>query len=69
MTHRGPFQPLPFCDSVILWAQRDAGPCRAGGSSWGSRVWRWGTRRGAAGGSLLEALHFVQAKEGAFVTG
>jgi len=22
MTHRGPFQPLPFCDSVILCLQR-----------------------------------------------
>jgi len=19
MTHRGPFQPLPFCDSITLW--------------------------------------------------
>jgi len=25
MTHRGPFQPLPFCDSVILHSS-DASP-------------------------------------------
>jgi len=28
MTHRGPFQPLPFCDSVILWLRGEG--CRAG---------------------------------------
>ena len=22
MTHRGPFQPVPFCDSVILFAMK-----------------------------------------------
>jgi len=25
MTHRGPFQPLPFCDSVISLSPLDAG--------------------------------------------
>ena len=25
MTHRGPFQPLPFCDSVILWSRGTGG--------------------------------------------
>ena len=26
MTHRGPFQPLPFCDSVILTHFPPSGP-------------------------------------------
>jgi len=31
MTHRGPFQPQPFCDSVILYALEVT--VRAGGAS------------------------------------
>jgi len=23
MTHRGPFQPRPFCDSVTIWEQKE----------------------------------------------
>jgi len=37
MTHRGPFQPLPFCDSEVeggftgaeLWVRRSPGSCPA----------------------------------------
>ena len=32
MTHRGPFQPLPFCDSVILSSQPDSLPAVEGSS-------------------------------------
>jgi len=35
MTHRGPFQPLPFCDSVILRKSLVAARIKAAASFWG----------------------------------
>jgi len=37
MTHRGPFQPRPFCDSVILGMQSEAVWDRAGAGSSGTQ--------------------------------
>ena len=50
MTHRGPFQPLPFCDSVILYNKQMWSSC--------SRLYKRGKK------ALFVAFFMSKFKEG-----